>query len=50
MTRNATERELMDGTEPRWFRYGAWRFFIRWVAPLAVGAIIISVILGRDFS
>ncbi|MXW55267.1 MAG: hypothetical protein F4Z59_00840 [Gemmatimonadales bacterium] len=50
MTRNATERELVDGTEPGWFRYGAWRFFIRWVAPLAVGAIIVAVILGRDFS
>ena len=50
MTRNATERELVDGTEPRWFHYGAWRFFIRWVAPLAVGAIIIAVMLGRDFS
>ena len=50
MTRKATEQELVDGTEPRWFHYGAWRFFIRWVAPIAVGAIIVAVILGRDFS
>jgi len=37
-------------TEPGWFHYGAWRFFIRYVAPAAVGAIIIAVIFGRDFS
>ncbi len=50
MTRRATESELVDGTQPGWFRYGAWRFFIRYVAPVAVAAIIISVIVGRDFS
>ena len=50
MTRKATESELVDGTEPRWFHYGVWRFFIRFVAPAAVLAIILFVILGRDFS
>ena len=50
MTRQATESELLDGSEPRWFHYGAWRFFIRWVAPVAVAAIIIAVIVGVDFS
>ena len=51
MTRKATESELADGTEPPWFQYGAWRFFIRYVAPLAVGAIIIAVLFfGVDFS
>jgi len=50
MTRKATESELVDGNEPWWFRYDAWRFFIRWVAPLAVGAIIVAVLLGTDFS
>jgi len=51
MTRNATESELVDGTEPAWFRYGAWRFFIRFVAPAAVAAIIIAVLFfGVDFS
>ena len=50
MTREATKSELMDGTEPRWFHYGAWRFFIRWVAPIAVAAIIYFVIGGTDFS
>ena len=50
MSRKATEAELVDGSEPRWFHYGAWRFFIRFVAPAAVAAIIVAVILGRDFS
>ena len=51
MTRAATESELVDGTEPAWFRYGAWRFFIRFVGPVAVAAIIIAVIFfGVDFS
>ncbi len=50
MTRSTTASELLDGNEPRWFHYGAWRFFIRWVAPVAVAAIIIAVISGVDFS
>ena len=51
MTRKATKAELVDGTEPRWFNYAAWRFFIRFVAPLAVAAIIISVLFfDQDFS
>ena len=50
MTRATTETELMDGSTPRWFHYGVWRFFIRYVAPLAVAAIIVAVIRGRDFS
>ncbi len=50
MTRRATREELLDGNEPRWFNYGVWRFFIRWLAPVAVASIIIAVILGTDFS
>ena len=50
MTRSTTASELLDGNEPKWFHYGAWRFFIRWVAPIAVAAIIIAVISGVDFS
>ncbi len=50
MTRKATEDELVDGNHPDWFRYGAWRFFIRYVAPVAVLAIIVAVIWGGDFS
>jgi len=51
MTREMTESELADDTTPAWFRYGVWRFFIRYVAPMAVGAIIIAVMFfGVDFS
>lgn len=50
MTRQATEGELVDDTTPAWFRYGLWRFAIRYVAPLAVAAIIVAVISGKDFS
>ena len=50
MTRAATRDELVDGTEPGWFRYDLWRLFIRFVAPAAVGAVIIAVVLGVDFS
>ncbi|MEX2049136.1 MAG: sodium-dependent transporter [Gemmatimonadota bacterium] len=51
MTRQATESELADETAPRWFQYGLWRFFIRYVSPIAVGAIIVAVLFfGVDFS
>ncbi len=51
MSREAARAELVDGTQPRWFRYGLWRFFIRFVSPLAVAAILLAVIFfGRDFS
>lgn len=51
MTREETAGELDDHTAPSWFRYGLWRFFIRYVSPLAVAAIIIAVIFfGVDFS
>ena len=51
MTRKSTEEELADETAPGWFRYGAWRFFIRYIAPLAVASIIAAVIFFHaDFS
>ena len=51
MTREATRSQLVDETTPGWFRYGAWRFFIRYVAPAAVAAILVAVIFfGVDFS
>ena len=51
MTREATKGELVDGTEPNWFSYDVWRLFIRFVAPAAVGAVIIAVLFfGVDFS
>ena len=37
--------------EADWFDYGTWRFFIQFVSPLAVAAIIIAVFFfGVDFS
>ena len=51
ITREVTESELVDELTPEWFRYPTWRFFIRYVAPAAVGAILIAVIFfGVDFS
>ena len=51
MTRKQTEDELVDDMTPKWFSYGAWRFFIRFVAPAAVAAILIAVMFfGADFS
>jgi len=51
MTRDETRDQLIDGTEPAWFHYGVWRFFIRFVAPAAVGAVIVAVLFfGVDFS
>ena len=51
MTRKVTQAELVDETTPGWFHYPVWLFFIRFVAPVAVGAIIFAVIfLGTDFS
>ena len=43
-----TRTELEDGHGPL-VGFGLWRFLIRFVAPLAVGAIIVSVILGKEY-
>jgi NSS family neurotransmitter:Na+ symporter len=51
MTREATRGQLVDGTQPTWFRYSVWRFFIRFMAPAAVAAVIVAVLFfGVDFS
>ena len=50
VSRRVSQAELMDGNQPGWFRYGVWLAFIRFVAPAAVLAIIIAVLLGTDFS
>ena len=51
MTRKDTEDELVDDKTPKWFSYGMWRFFIRYVAPVAVAAILVAVVFfGADFS
>ena len=51
MSRESTYNELVDEHTPHWFNYGMWHFFMRVVAPIAVGSIIGFVIFaGRDFS
>ena len=41
-------REVEQGHGPfRWFT--GWRILLRFVAPLVVGAIIVSVILGAEY-
>ncbi len=43
---NRQELEVGHG---RMATFGVWRFLIRFAAPLAVGAIIVSVILGAEY-
>lgn len=50
MTREQTYGELVEASTPAWFRYPVWRFFIRYVSPVAVAAIIAAVISGKDFT
>jgi len=51
MTKESSQAELVDETTPGWFNYDVWRFFIRFVSPAAVAAIIIAVLFfGVDFS
>jgi NSS family neurotransmitter:Na+ symporter len=51
MTRKDTEDELVDDKTPRWFSFPVWRFFVRYVAPLAVAAILVAVmVFHQDFS
>jgi NSS family neurotransmitter:Na+ symporter len=46
--RGEAKEELEQGHGPM-AAYGLWRFLIRFVAPLAVGAIIVSVFLGAEY-
>jgi NSS family neurotransmitter:Na+ symporter len=46
--RRASRSELEEG-HGEMAGYSLWRFLIRFVAPLAVGAIIVSVILGAEY-
>ena len=47
--RDAAREELEEGTGPLGWSFALWRFLIRIAAPLAVGAIIVSVILGAEY-
>jgi neurotransmitter:Na+ symporter, NSS family len=49
LSRKETKTELEDG-HGEMAAYSAWRFCIRFAAPIAVGAIIVSVILGREYN
>jgi len=44
-----TREELEEGHGPLGRSFGIWRFLIRFAAPAAVGAIIVSVILGAEY-
>ena len=48
MSKADTRAELEQGHGPM-ASYSGWRFLIRFAAPLAVGAIIVSVILGAEY-
>ena len=50
ISRKVSEAELIDENTPGWFKYGVWSFFVRFICPIAVGAIIVAVIVGKDFS
>ena len=47
--RKKTQEVLEKGHGPM-ASYGLWHFAIRFVAPIAVGAIIVSVILGKEYN
>jgi len=48
LTPAATRQELETG-HGRMSGFRTWLFLIRFIAPLAVGAIIVSVILGKEY-
>ena len=48
-TREESQGELETGNGPLGVAFPVWRFLIRFVAPAAVGAIIVSVILGAEY-
>ena len=50
MSRETTRAQLVDDDTPGWFNYGMWSFFMRYIARVAVAAIILAVISGKDFS
>jgi len=49
LTGRESREELEVGNGPLGRSFGVWRFFIRFAAPAAVGAIIVSVILGAEY-
>ncbi len=49
LTAGETRDELEEGNGPLGRSFGVWRFLIRFAAPAAVGAIIVSVLLGAEY-
>ena len=49
LTRAESQDELEKGAGNMGRRFTLWRFLIRFAAPAAVGAIIVSVILGAEY-
>ena len=49
LTTGETRKELEEGHGPMARLYPAWLFLIRFVAPAAVAAIIVSVLLGAEY-
>ncbi len=49
LSNKETREELETGHGDMGSRFGLWRFCIRFAAPIAVGAIIVSVILGAEY-
>lgn len=49
LTGRECREELEGGHGPLGRSFGIWRFLIRFAAPAAVGAIIVSVILGAEY-
>lgn len=49
LSRDESQAELEAGHGSLGWAYLAWRFLIRFAAPAAVGAIIVSVILGAEY-
>ncbi len=47
--RDESREELEKGNGPIGWAFPLWRFLIRIAAPIAVGAIIVSVILGAEY-
>ena len=49
LTARESREELEEGNGPLGRSFELWRFLIRFAAPAAVGAIIVSVILGAEY-
>ena len=49
LTAGETRKEIEEGHGPLGWLFPAWLFLIRFAAPAAVAAIIVSVLLGAEY-